>query len=125
MATFTGGSFWGYRAGVFPITGRVCLPVWELDGPVPRALKVFQGDAPDAYGAMQTFPEQSLIILVQVWNNKAVFQLSEDGQTYGEEREIDPDKKLGSWLRRFAARGFRIKNKAAGLTAEYQVVTYW
>lgn len=124
MAHIAGGSFFGYREAIIPTVGRVQLPIFELLGPVPSKMKVYRDNAPDGYGEMIAFPWQSLLMLVQVWNNKAMFKLSADGDTYQDEKEIDPEKNLGSWFRRYAARGIAIENKEAGSTARYQIVAF-
>lgn len=119
------GVLWSYRIGVIKGGGRVQLGVWELEGPIPSAMEVLDGNAPDAYGAMQTFTKQTKILLLQVWDNPGVFQLSADGSTYEDEVEVDPDKNLGSWYHRYAARGFRVKNKTGAAVARYQVIPFW
>ena len=125
MAHIASGSFFGYRElEAEAAVGRVQLPIWELGGPVPHNMKVYQGEADDDYGEMVSFPWQTIILLVQVWDNNAIFKLSDDGETYQDEREIDPAKNLGSWFRRYAARGIAIKNKETGLTARYQIVPF-
>jgi len=119
------GLFYGYRESVISgWIGRIALPLWELDGPVPSQMRVYTGNAPDAYGAMITFPWQSEILLLQVWDKTAIFQVSKDGVTYEEEKEVDPDKYFGSWFHRYAAYGFRVKNKTAGQVARYQVIPF-
>ena len=118
------GVFYGYRelpkVGVF---GRLIGYLGTTDR-VPHAYDVFRDNAPDDYGAMLPFTDQSIYILAQVWDQKALIELSYDGETYEEELEIDPDKNLGSMIREFAGRGFRIKNKDAGATARYQVMAF-
>lgn len=126
MAVIPGGSFWGYRELLLKIVGgRVTLPLWELEGIVPHAMQVFKGDAPDEYAAIQTFSKKSAILLLQVWQNPGIFQLSYDGVEYQDEVEVDPEKNLGSWFHRYEAKGFRVKNKAAGSVAKYQVIPFW
>lgn len=122
------GTFYGYRERPLPtppITafGRVMLPLWEWFGKVPHENDTFQGDAPDAYGDMIPF-DQSEIVLLQVWKNKAVFKLSADGAEYEDEITLDPEKSLGSWLHRYSARGFAVRNETPGETANYQVVIF-
>lgn len=125
MAQIPRSSFLGYRELEIEVAaGRVMLPLFELDGPVPHQMKVYKGDAPDSYGDMTVFPWQTEIVLLQVWSSKGVFQLSSDGAGYEDEKELDPEKNLGSWFRRYAARGFRVKSKTPGSTARYQVIIY-
>lgn len=100
------------------------MPLWELDGPVPSRMRVYTGNAPDAYGAMTAFDWQTEILLLQAYEKTLIFQLSKDGATYEDEKEIDPEKDFGSWFHRFAAYGFRVKNKTAGQTGRYQVIAY-
>jgi len=118
------GSFYNYRMARYIPVGRVQLDIWELDGKIPHNMKVWRGTAGDAYGAMQSFTFQSVIVLLQSWNNTAVFQLSNDGSTYQDEIEVDINKNLGSWFHRFAGKGFRVKNKQAGAPAYYQVIAF-
>jgi len=118
------GVFFGYRE--YPkvaVVGRLVGVLGTMDR-VPHAYDVFRDNAPDAYGAMLPFSDQSIYIIAQVWQQKAVIQLSYDGATYQDELEIDPDKRFGSVIRKFAGRGFRIKNKDAGSTARYQVMAF-
>ena len=119
------GMFYGYRQGGIPAVGRVQLGPWELDGKTPYTMQVFSGNAPDAYAAMQTFAiGQTQMLLLQVWDNEGIFQMSRDGDTYEDELEMAPEKNLGSWFHRMAAYGFRIKSKQAGMTARYQVIAF-
>lgn len=119
------GMFFGYREGLLPgAGGRVQLPLPELPGRIPHAYEVFTGDAGDSYGDVQVFADQSEILLLQIWDQAALFQISRDGVTVQDELELDPDKKLGSWLHRMSARGYRVKNKAAGRTARFQVIPF-
>lgn len=118
------GMFYGYREAVLPVVGRVMLPPWEIDGKVPHAMEVFQGDAADAYTTL-TFSEQSETLLIQTWKQKLIFRLSQDGITYQDETTLDPGRDLGSWYHRFSAKSVQIKNEAAGANAEYQVVNSW
>lgn len=118
------GLFYGYREWLGSRIGRLMLELWELDGKIPHTLEVFEGDAGDAWSAMYSFGGQSVIVLVMAWDASALFELSEDGSTYLDETEVDPDKEMGGFVRRFAARGFRVKNKTAGLTARYQFVAF-
>ena len=122
------GSFFGYREFEPGLIGRITLDLWELPGKVPHEMKVYPGggwgDAPDAYGDMVTFPWQSIIVLIMAKDNNALFQLSSDGVNYQDEGEIDPKINLGAWFHRYAAYGFRIKNKSAGLVSRYQVMAF-
>jgi len=118
------GVFYGYRE--YPkvaVVGRLVGVLGRLDR-VPHAYDVFRDSAADAYGAMITFTDQSIYVIAEVWQQKAVIQLSYDGQTYQDELEIDPDKDFGAMIRNFAGRGFRIKNKDAGSIARYQVLAF-
>lgn len=118
------GIFYGYREyPTVAVVGRLVGILGMLDR-VPHAYDVFRDTAADAYGSMLTFTEQSIYIIAQVWDQKALIQLSYDGQTYQKELEIDPEKNFGSIIRKFAGRGFRIKNKDAGSTARYQVMAF-
>ena len=120
--------FFGYRGiVVIPRPGRVQLPLWELDGKVPTRNETYSGNAADAYPAMTLFPnlEQSELIWVQTWDEALMFKLSADGVNYEDEEEVDPDKNLGSWFHRVSARGFSIKNAAAGSIARYQMVVFF
>lgn len=124
MASYS-GMFFGYREALFSAArGRISLGWLELQGRIPYTLDVFADDAGDSYSAMETFGGQSLILWAQVWDKAAIIQWSYDGTTYQDEKEIDPDKNLGTFLRRMAMRGFRIKNKAAGQISRYQVVAF-
>jgi len=126
MANFR-GIFYGYREYVFPVSGRVQLPLWELDGRIPTRNSVYSGNAADAYPAMIQFPnlEQSVMIWVQTWDEALMFKLSADGVGYEDEEEVAPDKNLGSWFHRASARGMAIRNESAGSTARYQVVVFF
>ncbi len=118
------GIFYGYREyPTVAVVGRLVGVLGFLDR-VPQAYDVFRDTAPDAYGAMLPFTDQSIYIIGQVWDQKALIQLSYDGATYQDELEIDPEKNFGSIIRKFAGRGFRIKNKDAGSTARYQVMAF-
>lgn len=118
------GVFYGYREypKVAVVVGR--LGILGMLDRVPHAYDVFRDSAADAYGAMLPFTDQSIYIIAQVWGQKALIQFSYDGTTYEEELEIDPEKNLGSMIRKFAGRGFRIKNKDAGSIARYQVMAF-
>lgn len=118
------GMFYGYREWVFGRIGRIMLEIWELAGKVPHTLEVFSGQAADAYGNMVTFGGQSAIILVLTWDATANFQLSPDGSAYLDEFQVDPDKDMGGFIRRFAARGFRVKNRTPGLISRYELVAF-
>ena len=118
------GLFYGYREWVTGRIGRLMLELWELEGKIPHTLEVFEGDAADAWSAMYPFAGQSVIVLAMAWDAGCMFQLSQDGTSYLDETEVDPDKEMGGFIRRFAARGFRVKNKTAGLTARYQFVAF-
>lgn len=125
MAMFR-GMFYGYREYVFAIGGgRVQLPIWELDGRIPTRNTVYAGNAADAYPAITAFGEQSEVILVQTWDNNLMFKLSSDGISYVDEEEVDPDKNLGSWFHRAAARGIAVKNETPGSVARYQVIAFF
>jgi len=118
------GVFYGIRElPKVGLLGRVVGYLGMLDR-VPFAYDVFRDSAADDYGAMLPFTDQSIYILAQVWQQKALIQLSYDGRTYEDELEIDPEKNFGSMIRKFAGRGFRIKNKGAGATARYQVMAF-
>jgi len=118
------GVFYGYREfPIVPVTGRLVGHLAILER-VPSAYDVFRDSAADDYGAMLPFTDQSIYILAQVWQQKALIQLSYDGTTYEEELEIDPEKEFGSIIRKFAGRGFRIKNKDAGAIARYQFLAF-
>lgn len=121
------GMFYGYREFIFKAGGRVQLAIWELDGNIPTRNTTYDGTTGDAYPAMIQFPnlEQSEAILVQTWDNALTFKLSPDGVNYQDEKEVDPDKDLGSWFHRASARGIALKNKTAGSNARYQVVVFF
>lgn len=118
------GVFYGYREypKVAAVGGR--LGILGMLDRVPHAYDVFRDSAADDYGAMLAFTDQSIYIIGQVWGQKALIELSYDGETYQEELEIDPEKNFGSIIRKFAGRGFRIKNKDAGAIARYQVMAF-
>ena len=126
MASYT-GMFYGYREYVLIGGGRIMLPIWELDGPIPTRNVTYNGNAADAYPAMTQFTnlEQSEIIWVQTWDNALMFKLSPDAVNYQDELEVDPGKSLGSWYHRASARGFALKNKSAGSVARYQLVAFF
>lgn len=118
------GMFFGMREGLLVGVGRICLPPWELEGKVPHALEVFTGTAGDSYSALIPFTQQSVTLLLQVDQNKAVFQLY-DGEGYPDEVKVDPDHNFGSWFHRYSAKGFRIKNAELAKNADYRVVNFW
>ena len=103
------------------------LPLWELDGRIPTRSLTYSGNAADAFPAMTPFPrlEQSEVILVQTWDNPLIFKLSQDGVSYQDEQEVDPDKNLGSWFHRVSMRGFAVKNQTPGDVARYQIVAFF
>ena len=125
MATYR-GMFYGYREWR-KVGGRIQLGIWELDGKLPTRNTTYDGNAADAYPAMTVFPnsEQALAIWVQTWNNSLFFKLSNDAVSYQDEVEVDPDKNLGSWFHRSAARGICLKNQTPGAAARYQVVVFF
>ena len=126
MATFR-GMFYGYREYVLRVGGRIVLPIWELDGRIPTRSITYAGTAADAYPAITQFPnlEQSEVIWVQTWDNSLNFKLSPDAVNYQDDEEVDPDKNLGSWFHRAAARGMALKNLTPGSNARYQVVVFF
>lgn len=130
MAHFPGGSFWGYRAWL-PLGGvgiRLRLPWWvvaSLDR-VPTDLQVFTGNAPDAYAGITAFRNQSLLVLIIVWDNAAHVRFSPDGAAVTGEEEVDPDNpEKGKVYKLMSARGFEIRNHTAGDIARYLVAAFF
>ena len=121
------GAFFGYRELIpapAAAVGRVQLPFWELDGKIPTSNVTYAGNALDNYPAMTVLTQPSELILIQTWDENLAVMLSQDAVTYQDELEIDVDLNLGSWLHRYAARGFSVKNKTPGSTARYQIVVF-
>ena len=122
-----GGAFFGYRelgpAGAAAV-GRVQLGIWELEGKIPTSNVTYSGNALDNYPLITLFRRPSEILLIQTWDERLTVKLSQDGVAYQDEFEIHPDKNFGSWLRRYSARGFALKNTTPGVTARYQFVAF-
>ena len=104
--------------------GRVQLSIWDLAGKIPTGNVTYDGNALDNYPVMTLLRRPSEILLIQAWGERLTVKLSKDGVTYQDEFEIDPDKNFGSWLRRYSARGFALKNTTAAAIARYQVVAF-
>ncbi len=81
-------------------------------------MDVKAGDAGDSYsgGMPSDFP--SRFISAESWTNAMMIKLANDGSTFTDEFEIDPDRPI---VFPFAARAVDVKNKQSGLTARYQV----
>lgn len=127
------GMFYGYREYVGGWVGRIELPLWELEGRIPSWFEVYKGTAGDAWSAMIPFIDsrtgrsaQSIMLLIMAYGNEAEFRLSKDGIGYSDIVEVDPDMTLGgSFFRRYAGKGFSVRNKTPGKVAEYQLVPMW
>jgi hypothetical protein len=119
-------TLYGYRAfrPVSGVVGRVTLGLWELEGKIPTTNETFDGNALDNYPLITLFRQVSEILLIQTWDENLSIQLSQDGVAYQDELELDPGLSLGSWLHRYAARGFSVKNTTPGSTARYQIVAF-
>lgn len=118
------GVFYSYRTwrGLY---GRIQLSIPELVGRVPSRLEVYSGAAPDNYAPMTVFPDQSLTLLIMADINSIVVQTSSDAVNWTDEMEIDPQKRYGStFYRRYAARGFRVKNLIPGAVGNYQILWF-
>jgi len=119
------GTFYGYRGRLAaPVVGRVSLGMWELAGRIPTTNTTYDGNALDIYPVITVLRPASELLLIQTWDESLAVMLSQDGVTYQDEIEIDPDKNLGSWFRRYSARGFTVKNKTPGSIARYQIVVF-
>ena len=79
------------------------------------------GDAPDAYGAMQTFDLVASRLDIFIWDNPAIFKRSLDGATYDDEIEVP----AGFYSVDAVTAGFTIKNKTPTSVARYQVIGWW
>lgn len=127
------GMFYGYREYTAGWVGRIELPLWELDGRLPSWFEVYKGSAGDAWSAMQQFIDsrtgrltQSLMVLIMAYTNEAEIRLSKDGVVYSDIVEVDPNMSLGgSFFRRYAGKGFSVRNKTPGKVADYQVLALW
>lgn len=122
----SGSTFYGYRelAPLSGAVGRVQLGLWEIAGKIPTSNETHDGNALDNYPVITLLRQASEILLIQTWDEGLCVKLSQDGLTYQDELEIDPDLDFGSWLHRYSARGFTVKNKTPGSTARYQIVAF-
>jgi len=121
-----GGAYFGYRGMIRAggSVGRVQLGIWEMEGKIPTGNVTYDGNALDNYPVITLFRRPSEILLIQTWDERLTVKLSQDGVAYQDEFEIDPDLNFGSWLHRYSARGFALKNTTPGVTARYQVVAF-
>jgi len=79
------------------------------------------GDAPDTYGAMQTFDQVASRLDIFIWDNPALFKRSLDGSTYEDAIEVP----VGFYSVDAVTAGFTIQNETEFSVARYQVVGWW
>ena len=80
-------------------------------------MDVKAGTAADAWSASLVYDLQTRVVSQECWDASADIRLSNDGTTYGDSFEVDPDRPL---VLVFSAASMQVKNNAAGSNARYQ-----